>query len=77
MARLCGFPTASTTGGATLLTDPQTSGGLLIAVAADDAERVLSLVRERGFDAAAIVGRLRSGPPEIQLLALGPMALDE
>jgi selenide,water dikinase len=51
-----------------LLTDPQTSGGLLIAVAPEAAEAVLSRVRERGFDKAAVVGRLRDGPPEIQVL---------
>jgi selenide,water dikinase len=48
-----------------LLTDPQTSGGLLIAVAPEAADAVLSLVRERGFDRAAIVGRLREGPAEV------------
>jgi selenide,water dikinase len=50
-----------------LLTDPQTSGGLLIAVAADAAEAVLDLVRSRGFSAAAAVGRLAPGPPEIRV----------
>ncbi|MGH6911060.1 MAG: selenide, water dikinase SelD [Phenylobacterium sp.] len=50
-----------------LLTDPQTSGGLLIAVAAEAAERVLSLVRDRGFASAAVVGRVRSGPAEIHV----------
>ncbi|MBU3972119.1 MAG: selenide, water dikinase SelD, partial [Alphaproteobacteria bacterium] len=46
-----------------LLTDPQTSGGLLIAVAADRAEAVLALARDQGFDRAAVVGRLVEGPP--------------
>jgi selenide,water dikinase len=50
-----------------LLTDPQTSGGLLIAVAPDAADAVLTLVRERGFNAAAIVGRLDSGPAEVRI----------
>jgi selenide,water dikinase len=50
-----------------LLTDPQTSGGLLIAVAAETADQVLNLVRDRGFKAAAVVGRLRPGPAEIHL----------
>jgi len=48
-----------------LLTDPQTSGGLLIAVAPEAADAVLALVRESGFRAAAVVGRLREGPAEI------------
>ena len=41
-----------------LLTDPQTSGGLLIAVAPQGAEAVLDLARARGFREAAVVGRL-------------------
>ncbi len=48
-----------------LLTDPQTSGGLLIAVAPEAADAVLALVSERGFAQAAVVGRLREGPAGI------------
>jgi selenide,water dikinase len=48
-----------------LLCDPQTSGGLLIAVDPADADEVLGLVRARGFAASAVVGRLRAGGPEI------------
>ena len=48
-----------------LLTDPQTSGGLLIAAAPDAAAAVLALVRAHGFDRAAVVGHLREGPAEI------------
>lgn len=44
-----------------LLTDPQTSGGLLVSVAADQAEAVLARVRAAGFDAAAVVGRVVEG----------------
>jgi selenide,water dikinase len=51
-----------------LLTDPQTSGGLLIAVEAGEAEAVLALVRKRGFGAAAAVGRLTAGPAEIRVV---------
>jgi selenide,water dikinase len=50
-----------------LLTDPQTSGGLLIAVAPQAEDAVMSLVRHRGFTAAAVVGRLTEGPPEIRV----------
>ncbi|MES2724316.1 MAG: selenide, water dikinase SelD [Pseudomonadota bacterium] len=48
-----------------LLCDPQTSGGLLIAVEPAAAEAVMALVREAGFAAAAVVGRLtpRDGQP--------------
>jgi selenide,water dikinase len=51
-----------------LLTDPQTSGGLLIAVDAGEAEAVLTLVRKRGFAAATAVGRLTAGPAEIRVV---------
>ena len=50
-----------------LLTDPQTSGGLLIAVAAEKADAVLDLVHRRGFANAAVVGRLTEGPAEIRV----------
>jgi selenide, water dikinase len=50
-----------------LLTDPQTSGGLLIACAPAHADNVLELVRRRGFDRAAAVGRLLGGAPEIRV----------
>jgi selenide, water dikinase len=50
-----------------LLTDPQTSGGLLIAVAPEAADAVLALVRDRGFSAAAIVGRMADGPAEVRV----------
>jgi selenide,water dikinase len=52
-----------------LLTDPQTSGGLLIAVAPDRAEAVLALARDQGFDRAAVVGRLVEGPPRVRVAA--------
>ena len=48
-----------------LLTDPQTSGGLLIAVAAEHAEAVLELAKSRGFAASRIVGRVTDGPAGI------------
>ena len=44
-----------------ILTDPQTSGGLLVSVAADQAEAVLVQARAAGFEAAAIVGRVVEG----------------
>jgi selenide,water dikinase len=45
-----------------LLCDPQTSGGLLISVAAEEADAVLTHVRLAGFEAAAIVGEAVAGP---------------
>jgi selenide,water dikinase len=50
-----------------LLTDPQTSGGLLIAVDPAHAEDVMALVRRQGFEKAAIVGRMSAGEPKIHL----------
>ena len=50
-----------------LLTDPQTSGGLLIAVAPDQAGALLDLVRGRGFSAAAAVGRMTAGPARVRV----------
>ena len=44
-----------------LLTDPQTSGGLLVACAPDAAARVLEIMRTHGCDEAALIGRLRAG----------------
>ena len=50
-----------------LLTDPQTSGGLLIAVAADAADALLTLARDAGFARAAVVGRVVEGPPRVRV----------
>ncbi|MDB5875235.1 MAG: selD [Ramlibacter sp.] len=43
-----------------LLTDPQTSGGLLVSCAPGVAGEVLALFKRHGFDAAAIVGDIGS-----------------
>lgn len=48
-----------------LLTDPQTSGGLLVAVAEADAEAALALARDAGFAGARLVGRVVEGPPVV------------
>lgn len=50
-----------------LLCDPQTSGGLLVAVAPDHAEEVLDLARSRGFGFAAVVGRLVDGAARVSI----------
>jgi selenide,water dikinase len=51
-----------------LLTDPQTSGGLLVAVAPERAEAVLDQVRAAGFGQAAVVGRMRNGPARVTVV---------
>jgi selenide, water dikinase len=54
----------------TLLYDPQTSGGLLIAVRKSRAPALLAALRSRGVPAAAIIGRVgRKGPARIVLSA--------
>jgi selenide,water dikinase len=44
-----------------LLTDPQTSGGLLVACAPGAVGDVLGVFRAEGFDSAAVIGELDSG----------------
>ena len=48
-----------------LLTDPQTSGGLLVACAPEAADAVLEIFRSEGFNRAAVIGEVGSGPPGI------------
>ncbi len=45
-----------------LLTDPQTSGGLLVSCAPAQAEEVLSIFKQGGFAHAAVIGRVIDGP---------------
>jgi selenide,water dikinase len=59
-------------GGATLvdqalLTDPQTSGGLLVACDADDVGAVLQVFRDEGFDDARVIGELKAGAPRVSV----------
>ncbi|ABF10728.1 selenide, water dikinase SelD [Cupriavidus metallidurans] len=46
-----------------LVTDPQTSGGLLISCAPDAVGKVLAVFREQGFTEATVVGRMEAGEP--------------
>lgn len=50
-----------------LLCDPQTSGGLLVACAADSVDKVLSLFYAQGFAHAAVIGELSTGKPGIDV----------
>ncbi|TXL63819.1 selenide, water dikinase SelD [Zeimonas arvi] len=50
-----------------LLTDPQTSGGLLVACAPDAVERVLEIFRRDGFEQAAVIGDLAAGEPVVNV----------
>lgn len=51
-----------------LLTDPQTSGGLLVACAPDRAEQVVGRIIEAGYPSARIVGHAEVGPPQIRVI---------
>ena len=52
----------------TLLFDPQTAGGLLIAVAPDDAQALLHALRERGIQAVTIGEVLAARTPLIEVV---------
>ena len=48
-----------------LLTDPQTSGGLLVACEPVAADAVLEVFWAEGFAAAAVIGHMQSGPAQV------------
>ncbi len=48
-----------------LLTDPQTSGGLLVACAPGALADVLAIFRREGFPAAADIGAMTAGAPRV------------
>jgi selenide,water dikinase len=48
-----------------ILTDPQTSGGLLVACDVKTAPAVLDVFRREGFEHAAQIGTLSAGAPRI------------
>ncbi len=52
-----------------LLCDPQTSGGLLVACAADAVDQVLDVFRKNGFAHAAVVGEMGDGVPSVSVAA--------
>jgi selenide,water dikinase len=51
-----------------LLSDPQTSGGLLVACAADRAPELVQQMRAAGFPMASVIGRTESGTPSIRVV---------
>jgi len=50
-----------------LLTDPQTSGGLLIACAPESTDAVLKQVIDAGCTSAKIIGRAEAGPAQVRI----------
>ncbi|HSD35975.1 MAG TPA: selenide, water dikinase SelD [Rhodocyclaceae bacterium] len=51
-----------------LLTDPQTSGGLLVSCAPDAVDEVLAAFVADGFDAATIIGGMFEGPSLLRVI---------
>ena len=50
-----------------LVTDPQTSGGLLVACSPEAAPAALDVFRKQGFKYARVIGRLSEGAPAISV----------
>jgi selenide,water dikinase len=59
----------------TLLYDPQTSGGLLIAVRKSKAASLLATLHKKGVESATVIGRVtRKGPAKIVLRGKAPLS---
>ena len=50
-----------------LLTDPQTSGGLLVSCTPESVDDVLAIFRADGFDRAVVIGEMRDGTPRVEV----------
>ncbi len=50
-----------------LLSDPQTSGGLLVSCSAEAADSVLLAFRSRGFEEARVIGKVTEGAPRLNV----------
>jgi selenide,water dikinase len=50
-----------------LLTDPQTSGGLLVSCDPGSVDEVLALFRREGFGDAAVIGAMEAGAPRVRV----------
>jgi selenide,water dikinase len=51
-----------------LLTEPQTSGGLLVSCAPANAPAIVETIKAAGFPSASIIGRTEAGPPKITVI---------
>jgi selenide,water dikinase len=51
----------------TLLTDPQTSGGLLVSCTPESVDEVLAIFRADGFDQAAVIGEMTDGASRVEV----------
>lgn len=50
-----------------LLTDPQTSGGLLVSCAREVSQKVLDIFAAHGHGDAAVIGRMVAGAPRVKI----------
>ncbi len=50
-----------------LLTDPQTSGGLLVACSPETVDEVLAIFRDQQFYAAAVIGEITAGASRVMV----------
>ncbi|MBY0420845.1 MAG: selenide, water dikinase SelD [Parvularculaceae bacterium] len=50
-----------------ILTDPQTSGGLLVTCAREVSQKVLDVFAAHGHEGAAVIGRIVAGAPRVRL----------
>ena len=50
-----------------LLSDPQTSGGLLVSCASDAVPEVLDVFQKQGFGEAKVIGKIASGPARLTI----------
>ncbi|WP_018634265.1 selenide, water dikinase SelD [Neomegalonema perideroedes] len=51
-----------------LLSDPQTSGGLLVSCASEAVAEVLAIFRSHGFEEAAVIGAVEAGEPGLTIV---------
>ena len=51
-----------------LLSDPQTSGGLLVACAPERATEIVQTIKEAGYPATSIIGTAAAGAPAIEVI---------
>jgi selenide,water dikinase len=52
-----------------LLTDPQTSGGLLISCTPERADAIVQRIIAAGYPATRVIGAAEAGPPKIRVMA--------
>ena len=52
----------------TLLTDPQTSGGLLVACAPEQVDEICASIRAKGYPLARIIGKASAGEAKVHII---------